>query len=188
MVGHCLRTTIGYLDFYVVNGMTAAELFGHLPANELVEENQVSRKHNGSGFAPMPQWNLNVRQGGRGMAMADLDNDGGLDIVANNLSYPAMIYENQLCAGSSLEVDLRWSGSANRRGLGAHLVLHTSIGSLRREVQANHGYASGGPAGVHFGFPSTARLTRLDIIWPDGAASSISDPTPSTLLTITRDE
>ncbi len=177
----------GNLDLYVVNGMAAAELFNHLPANELVEENQVFRNQGGRSLEPMPDWNLAAKEGGRGMTMADLDNDGDLDIVVNNLLAPAMIYENQLCTGPALEVDLRWPDSANTRGLGARLVLHTSQGSLTRAVQASHGYASGAPARIHFGFPASATLERLDIVWPDGAMSSIASPPPSMLLTITHD-
>lgn len=128
-----------------------------------------------------------VVSSGAGVAVDDLDNDGDLDIIVNNLLAPAIIYENQLCAGPSLEVDLRWPDSANSGGVGARLTLHTSVGSLTREVRVNDGYASGAPARIHFGFPPDASLTRLDILWPDGATSSIPSPPPSTLLAITRD-
>ena len=87
----------GYQDLYVVNGMISLELFSHLPANELVEENQAYRNVAGAGFEPMPSWALNDAASGRGMSMADLDNDGDLDIVVNNLLSPAMLFENQLC-------------------------------------------------------------------------------------------
>ena len=104
----------GFVDVYVVNGMAAAELFAHLPNNELVEENQVFRNVAGVEFAVAPEWNLDATSGGRGMSMADLDNDGDLDIVVNNLMAPAQIFENQLC-GDALEVDLLWQDSLNQR-------------------------------------------------------------------------
>ncbi len=167
--------------------MAAQELFSHLPGSELVEENQAFR-NDGSRFVPAPNWGLGATAGGRGMSMADLDNDGDLDIVVNNLMAPAVVFENQLCAGAGLEVDLRSPAGANTRGLGARLTLHTSAGTLTREVRSVAGYASGEPARVHFGFPGDSDLQRLDVRWPDGAVSSISQPKPGTLLTITRSQ
>ena len=176
----------GLLDLYVVNGMAAEELFGHLPNGELVEQNQAFRNEGDRRFAAQPQWRLNATEGGRGMILADLDQDGDLDVVVNNLDAPARVFENQLCAGKALEVDLRWPDSGNTRGLGAVLTLQTSDGTLTREIQAVSGYASGDPTRVHFGLPAGSTLHRLDIRWPDGALSSIFDLSPGTLVTVTR--
>ncbi len=165
----------GFLDIYVVNGMAAQDLFGHLPNNELVEENQVFRNGGYGRFAAVPEWGLNTTNGGRGMSMADLDNDGDLDIVVNNLLAPAQLFENQLCGGSSLEVDLFWLDSHNARALGAKLSLQTSTGTYYREVKAGSGYLSGDPARVHFGFPGGSQLKSLEIVWPDGSVSMVTD-------------
>jgi hypothetical protein len=118
--------------------------------------------------------------------MADLDGDGDLDIVVNNLQTPAELFENRLCSGSSLQVDLFWPQSMNRRALGAHLILHTSAGSLTRDIRAVSGYLSGDAARVHFGFPKDVVLQRLDIRWPDGKISSVDTPAAHTVVSITR--
>ena len=78
----------GLLDLYVVNGMTAMEIFRHLPGDELVEENQAYRNDGGNRFDPAPEWKLNSTAGGRGMSMADFDGDGDLDVLINNLRSP----------------------------------------------------------------------------------------------------
>jgi hypothetical protein len=120
------------------------------------------------------------------MSMADLNNDGNLDIVVNNLGSPAQLFENQLCIGSSLEVELLWPQSQNTRAISAELQLHTSMGTLRRDVRVGSGYLSGDPPRVHFGLPRETRLDGLDIRWPDGAVSEVSGLQAHSLVTVTR--
>ena len=177
----------GFLDLYIVNGMIAADMFGHLPNGELVEENKAFRNEGNGVFTPAPAWNLASTKSGRGMVMADLDGDGDLDIVVNNLRGSAQLFENQLCSGASLQVDLAWPGVANRHAVGAQLVLHTSAGVLRRDVRASGGYLSGDPLRVHFGFPADARLDTLEVIWPDGAVSTVEKLAANTRLVVTRE-
>lgn len=176
----------GYLDLYIVNGMIATDLFGHLHNSELVEENQAYRNRGDGSFDRAPQWQLGSTASGRGMIMADMDNDGDLDIVVNNLRGFAHVHENQLCSGASLQVDLAWSGSQNINAIGAQLALHTDKGVLRRDVRASGGYLSGDPVRVHFGFPAEARLDRLEIEWPDGEVSLVDAPLRNSLLKVTR--
>ncbi|WP_420642424.1 CRTAC1 family protein [Candidatus Leptofilum sp.] len=176
----------GFQDLYVVNGMAAAELFSHLPNNELIEENQVFRSNNGQTFDPMPGWGLNSQNGGRSMNMADMDNDGDLDIVVNNLLSPAQIFENQLCGGHSLVVNFTWRGSQNQDAIGAVALLETSNGRYLRELRSNSGYLSGDPAQLHFGFPQDTELHSLEIVWPDGEKSILNNLTAQTIVTVER--
>jgi hypothetical protein len=176
----------GFLDLYVVNGMIAQNLFGYLDNGELIEENQAFRNPGDGMFVPAPSWNLGSTRSGRGMVMADLNNDGRLDIIVNNLRNSAQLFENQLCGGSSLEVALQWPASHNQTAVGAQLELQTSRGVYRRDVRASGGYLSGDPTRVHFGFPQDATLQSLHVQWPDGTASTIEPLSPQTQIIATR--
>ena len=177
----------GFQDLYVVNGMISLELFSHLPNNELVEANQAYRNQSGAGFEPMPSWALNDTASGRGMSLADLDNDGDLDIVVNNLRSPAKLFENQLCGGEGILVNLRQPSVGNGQGIGSRLTLYTDRGVYHRDLTAVSGYLSGDSSRAHFGFPSGATLERLTVLWNDGAYSEVEDLSANTLITLTRD-
>jgi hypothetical protein len=176
----------GWLDLYVVNGMIAKDLFGHLQNDELAEENRAFRNTGNGTFALAHEWQLNATASGRGMAMADLDSDGDLDIVVNNLRGSSQVFENRLCGGYSLQVELRWPSSGNVNAVGAWVELHTSHGTLRRDVRATSGYLTGDAPRLHFGFRPAAVLQQLVVHWPDGATTRVESPQPNHLLTVMR--
>lgn len=176
----------GFLDLYVVNGMNAVELFSHLPGNELVETNWAFRNLAGEGFAPAPEWQMGLREGGRGMTVGDVDFDGDLDVVISNLLAPAVLLENQLCQGSSIQIRLHDRQSHNTHGIGAQLVLHTNQGAQMRVLEVTGGYLSGLPPVIHFGFPEPTELSQLEILWPDGERQVLQNLASNYMYTVIR--
>jgi hypothetical protein len=176
----------GFLDLYVVNGMIEAGTLAHLPDHELVEENQVYRNDGQGNFVPMTDWGLNSTRSGRSMGLADLDGDGDLDIVVNNLRSPAQLFENQLCGGENITVQLIWQGVQNRDAIGAQVILHTDEGELLRTVNATGGYLAGDAPLLHFGLPRQATIIQIEVIWPDQRRSVLKIPTSTGIIQIRR--
>jgi hypothetical protein len=165
----------GYLDLYVVNGMMAHDLLSYLPGGELVEENRALRNDGRGHFAHAPQWALNSPRSGRGMSMADLNGNGLLDIVVNNLESPAQLFENRGCGGDRLLLELRMAAGHNPFAIGAEARLTQDGQTLSRRVEAVSGYLSGDSPRLHFGLPAGDAPITLTIRWPDGATSTLTD-------------
>jgi enediyne biosynthesis protein E4 len=175
----------GFEDLYIVNGMIDKIIFKHLKNSELIETNKVFSNTTQGGFQPEPNWGLSSSASGRSMAMADFNNDGRLDVVVSNMASPAVVFENQMCSSKAVEVELEWLGTNNRNALGSVIRLHTSAGTMQRQVVSQSGYLSGSAPRVHFGIPENASLDSLEVIWTDGKTSSLK---PSLgILKVTRD-
>jgi hypothetical protein len=118
------------------------------------------------------------------MAMTDLNADGQLDIVVNNLQAPSVVYQNALCAGAALTVSLQQTGS-NPQAIGAQLRLTSADITRWGTITTTRGYLSGDLPAAHFGLGADAP-TLLTVRWPDGALSTINTIPPAGHLVIER--
>ncbi len=185
----------GWLDLYIVNGMMEERLFAHLPQQELVEANVAFRNMGGDptavpAFRAAPEWGLSSLRSGRGMVMADLDLDGDLDIVVNNMRGPAQLFANELCIADNhfLEVDLRWPDSPNPHAVGAVVEAFSAAGTIHRQVQVAAGYLSGDAPRLHLGLGLSADRVDLVVTWPDGLISHLYAVPVDGLLQVARRE
>lgn len=174
----------GHLDIHITTGMRSDQLFSFLDGDELIEPNAVFRR-DGDRFEPMPSWDLDSEIGGRGSAMGDLDGDGDLDIVVNNLGSPSVVHENRLCGGSQLLVDLRWPDSANPFAIGSTVYAVADEQRWAAGVDEARGYLSGGTMPAHLGVGEAATV-ELVVRWPDGVISDLGPVDADQRVTVTR--
>ena len=105
-----------------------------------------------------------------GMAYADLDNDGDLDLVINNIDDPAGIYENQGEAETKGHyIKFNFKGrKPNLNGLGSSVELRYS-GQKQKEYHTPYrGYLSTVEHGLHFGLGPVQQIDTVLVTWPDG--------------------
>jgi enediyne biosynthesis protein E4 len=142
------------------------------------ESNYMFRNAGDLTFANVTrQWGMDDRSFSYGAAYADLNNDGKLDLVVNNIDAPAFIYENIAPDGDGhhyLQVTLEGE-SPNRRGIGATLIV--TSGGQKQYVYSTpyRGYMSSVDGRVHFGLGSHQRVDSLEVVWPDGRYQLLTD-------------
>ena len=184
----------GWLDFFATNGIPvftdnpdtgerfaklwregshqqALELFRAIPS---VAEKNVARRNDGVAFGGLhftdagAAWGLDESSVAHGAVVADLDRDGDLDVLTNNLNAPCSLFENRGSDGHRVLVELRGE-KGNRQGIGA-VVTVTAGGAVQTaQVSLTRGYMSAGDAVVHFGLGAATTIDALVVRWPSGA-------------------
>src|SRR5256712_5125993 len=116
------------------------------------------------------EWGMGQPGFSYGAAYADLNNDGKLDVVVNNIDAPALIYENvqpKDDAHHYLQIKLE-GDSPNRQGIGSKLIL-TAGGQKQYLYHSPYrGYMSTMDGRAHFGLGRVKRVDSLEVTWPDG--------------------
>ena len=117
------------------------------------------------------EWGFSTDSYSNGAAYADLDNDGDLDLLINNIDQQAFLYRNHLRERDSSQhfLRIRLEGPpGNRAGFGARLRIQLGEQQQSRYVSPYRGYLSTVEPDLHFGLGSAAEVDRLIVDWPDG--------------------
>ena len=125
-------------------------------------------------------WGLHQPAFSNGGAYADLDNDGDLDLVINNINEKSFIYENTINNNVQKQkhfLSVILSGSdKNPRGIGASLQLYYNGNKqLYYEHQPCRGYLSTVDSKVHFGLGAATQIDSLWVKWPDGKSQLLTN-------------
>jgi len=123
---------------------------------------------------------------GRGVAFADYDRDGRMDVYVVNVSGQPRLYRNVTALGGRhwLEVDTVGTVS-NRDGCGARLVATVGTKTMMREVLCGSaGVASGSDTVVHFGLGKSSAVSALEIDWPSGTKQVLTNVAVDRLMTV----
>jgi hypothetical protein len=134
-------------------------------------------------------WGLNQPSFSNGSAYGDLDNDGDLDLVVNNVNSEAFIFENHSEVENHhfLSVILRDNGP-NKFAIGAKAIAYLTDGNkIMIEQFPSRGFQSSVPYRLHFGLGKVNSLDSLEIYWPDRKRSVIRDIQIDQILEIDRD-
>ncbi len=168
----------GWLDFYLGTGA---------PSYATLMPNRMFRNHAGHGFVDVTQsTGTGHLQKGHGVAFADFDDDGDLDVFASlggaflGDKYQDALFENP--GHAAHWVSLRLVGrTTNRAAIGARLRLVLDEGG--RETQRTRSVTSGGSFGAsplmqHVGIGPSARLKRIEIDWPGAKTPQVLTGVP----------
>jgi enediyne biosynthesis protein E4 len=114
------------------------------------------------------QWGLDQESYSNGSAYADLDNDGDLDLVINNINQTAFVYENRsetFTNNHFIQLDLLGSANGNQHAIGAQVEVYAGDLRLEQTLSTSRGFQSGGSTILTFGLGSKNKVDSVVVRW-----------------------
>ena len=129
------------------------------------------------------EWGFEIPTWSNGAAYADLDNDGDLDLVINNINEPAAVYKNNATGNHFLDIELK-GNAGNKFGIGAKVIIKQNGGIQIGYLNTTKGFQSSSLQYVHFGMKSNAIIDTVQVIWPDSKLQTLVNVKTDQRLTI----
>lgn len=131
-------------------------------------------------------WSSSSPSYSNGAAYADLDNDGALDLVINNINEPATIIRNksrELNQNNYLQIKLN-GPPENSLGIGAKVTVITGQSQQTRTLTLSRGYQSSVSPVLHFGVGKDTVIQGIKITWPNGHIQELKQVGANQILEI----
>lgn len=151
-------------------------------SNEIFQGNS-SKLQNKTG-----EWIQETPSLSNGAIYIDLDADGDLDIVTNNLnSYPSILENTTDATKNYLTVQLNYL-SGNKEGIGSKVTAYTNGKRQFKQLFKSRGFLSSVDNKIHFGLDTAKGIDSVVVIWPDNSYQSIYNPEINKKLVVTYKE
>ena len=181
----------GWQDLFVVNGhvypVVDTQQWGTSYAQQALLFRNLKGKFERVGAPPGNA--LANAWPGRGLAIGDLDGDGRLDLVINNLDAKPVMLRN-VAATPGHWLGFRLIGDVTKKNprdaIGTVVYVTTGNVRQRRDVFSGAVYCSQNDLTLHFGLGSATKVDKLEIKWPDGSIEVVSVPAVDKVITITQ--
>ncbi len=149
--------------------LTNLEKIAMVPSEKLV--NYVYKNNGDLTFSKKTkEWGVEYAGYSNGAAYADLDNDGDLDFIVNNINDTTLLYENRASnLGTNHYLQLSFKGIENNRfGIGTKVKVRTGDIEQLQELTLSRGFQSSVPPVIHFGMGKASIVDEVEITWPGG--------------------
>ena len=171
----------GWADLFVVNGHVYPQIPTYRQRNLVHHNNRDGTFTEVAAQLGAPFLEQGV---GRGAVLGDLDNDGDVDIVINNLDGAAQVLRND-GGNTSNSVLIKTVGvKSNRDGIGARLKVVSGDLTQVDEVRSGDSYISQSDLRLHFGLEKKTKIDLIEVRWPSGTVDKITNINANKILTI----
>lgn len=134
-------------------------------------------------------WGINVPSFSNGAVYVDLDNDGDLDFIVNNINDTSFVYENTMNIPGKKSKEnylvVSFEGAQNNSaGISATLNIYYQGGQQYYEQYPTRGYLSTNDPRAHFGLGDVAKIDSMLVAWPDGKKQLLTDIKSNQVITV----